>query len=93
MTNSEVYKRWVQQCRAASGIRQRFGLESALSYLVGEKLVNLSGALMRQPELKQELPRIQRLLWRTFRREEIIAYAQGLRKAVREDVQRLLCLS
>jgi hypothetical protein len=31
-------ERWVQQCAAAKRIKERFGLEKALEYLVGKKL-------------------------------------------------------
>jgi hypothetical protein len=30
----------IDQCEATEGIRERFGLENALSYLIGEKLFN-----------------------------------------------------
>ena len=32
-------KIWVKQCKATKGIKRRFGAESALDYLIGEKLM------------------------------------------------------
>jgi hypothetical protein len=31
-------KVWIEQCRATRAIKRRFGAESALDYLIGEKL-------------------------------------------------------
>lgn len=36
----EFHKQWIEQCEAAEGIRERFGTEKALGYLIGEKLLN-----------------------------------------------------
>jgi len=36
----EFHKVWIEQCEAARDIREAFGLEKAIGYLVGEKLLN-----------------------------------------------------
>ena len=36
---SEFHKIWTDQCAAAEDIRERFGVNDALRYLVGEKLL------------------------------------------------------
>jgi len=36
----EFHKVWIEQCEAARDIRGSFGLEKAIGYLVGEKLLN-----------------------------------------------------
>ena len=36
----QFHKIWIDQCEATEGIRERFGLENALGYLIGEKLFN-----------------------------------------------------
>ena len=38
MTN--INKLWKDQCQATLGIKEEFGLESALLYLIGEKFMN-----------------------------------------------------
>ena len=35
---------WIEQCEASWTIRDRFGVKSALGYLVGEKLLNFASA-------------------------------------------------
>ncbi|MGH7354686.1 MAG: hypothetical protein ACRELS_08960 [Candidatus Rokuibacteriota bacterium] len=40
----EVHEIWIEQCEAAWDIREAFGLQKALGYLIGEKLLNLPRA-------------------------------------------------
>jgi hypothetical protein len=42
----------VHQCRATRRIKKRFGVESALDYLLGEKLLNFTEAADRRPEFE-----------------------------------------
>lgn len=37
---TEAHKIWVEQCEAARGIEDEFGVQPALEYLVGEKFIN-----------------------------------------------------
>jgi len=34
----QFHKIWIEQCEATEGIRERFGLQNASDYLIGEKL-------------------------------------------------------
>jgi hypothetical protein len=34
----QFHKTWIEECEATQGIRDRFGMKSALDYLIGEKL-------------------------------------------------------
>ena len=36
----EFHKIWIEQCEAARDIREGFGLEKAIGYLIGEKFLN-----------------------------------------------------
>jgi hypothetical protein len=47
---------WREQCEAAKSIRERYGAENALGYLVDEKLMNFAGAAEQRPEFAAELP-------------------------------------
>ena len=38
----DFHKIWQEQCEATRTIRERFGVENALDYLVGEKLLNFA---------------------------------------------------
>lgn len=50
-------KIWVEQCDAATIIRQRYGPTAAFDYLVGEKLLHFADAAAERPEFARELPR------------------------------------
>lgn len=50
-------KIWIEQCKATRVIRRRFGVKSALDYLVGEKLVRFAQERDRCPEFAREFPR------------------------------------
>lgn len=47
---------WIQQCQAARGIEDEFGVPKALEYLVGEKFINFLEASDEHAELRAELP-------------------------------------
>jgi len=76
----EFHKIWIQQCEAAVRIREGLGLQSALSYIVGEKLVNFIGASDRHPEFAAELPHFVSWLLRYFSVPELKSYLGSLRK-------------
>jgi hypothetical protein len=44
MTDCRARTIWANQCAATSGIRTRFGAQSALDYLVSEKLMDFAEA-------------------------------------------------
>ena len=45
----EFHKIWIDQCAATEGIRETFGLDDALNYLIGEKLFSFLHAAERDP--------------------------------------------
>ena len=54
--SAQFHKIWIEQCEAAEGIRERFGLNNALDYLIGEKLFQFVQASEQHPEFAAELP-------------------------------------
>ena len=56
MTKGQARTVWTNQCAAASGIKERFGAQSALDYLVSEKLLNFAEAAGDRREFARELP-------------------------------------
>ena len=56
MPSKEFHTIWREQCEAAKSIRERYGAENALGYLVDEKLMNFAGAAEQRPEFAAELP-------------------------------------
>lgn len=52
----EFHETWVEQCEASRDIREAFGLQKALGYLIGEKLLNLLRVADENPAFADELP-------------------------------------
>jgi len=70
----EFHEIWIEQCEAARDIREAFGLQKALGYLIGEKLLNFLRAADEDPAFAGELPRIVAEIKRVFDRAEIETY-------------------
>ena len=79
--STAVHKVWIEQCAATEDIRQRFGLESALDYLIGEKLFSFVGASEQDPEFAEELPAFVAEIQRMFTVGEIGAYLERLERS------------
>ncbi len=86
------HKIWRKQCQATRTIRRRFGLKSALDYLVREKLPNFAEAAEQHPEFAAELPRFQAAVWEVFHPYELTGYLASLRPMTRKKLQKLLYL-
>ena len=71
----EFHRRWIEQSEAAQRTKQRFGLSSALEYLVGEKLLHFVEVAKYQPEFAQELPYFVAEIKRVFSLAEVGNYA------------------
>lgn len=70
----QFHKIWIDQCEATEGIRERFGLENALGYLIGEKLFHFVQASEQHPEFADELPAFVAEIGRLFTAGEIDEY-------------------
>ncbi len=78
MTN--FHKIWIDQCEAARDIREAFGLEKALGYLIGEKFLNFLRAADQDPDFAVELPAFVDEIRTIFERAEIRGYLDGVRR-------------
>ena len=76
----EFHKIWIQQSAAALQIRDRFGLQNSLQYLVGEKLITFIHASESHPEFAAELPRFVSWIRRNFAPGELISYLGTIRR-------------
>lgn len=85
-------KVWTGQCKATTGIKRRFGVKSALDYLIGEKLMTFADAAEEHPEFAKELPRFLAAIWRVFNEYEIAGYVASQRPGKRARLRRLLVL-
>lgn len=83
-------KIWVEQYRATKGIKRRFGVESALDYLVGEKLMMFAGEAERHPEFAEELPKFLEAIWQVFNQYEVAGYVASQKPAARRQLRKLL---
>jgi hypothetical protein len=81
---------WVEQYRATKGIKKRFGVKSALDYLIGEKLITFAEQAERRPEFAQEMPRFLAAIWQVFNQYEVIGYVASQKPATRRQLQGLL---
>jgi len=74
------HKIWIEPCDGARRIRERYGLEKALGYLIGEKLLNFLRAAGHDAKFAQELPRLVAEIKRIFSRAEIQNYLENIRR-------------
>jgi len=66
-----IHKMWIEQCEATERLRERFGLETALDYLVAEKLFNFVEISDENPQWAAELPAFIAEVRRLFTAPEI----------------------
>ena len=76
---------WIEQCEAARTIRERFGLQAAFDYAVGEKLINFASVASKHPAFARELPRFVSEVRRMFSADEI---RSNLGRLEREQIER-----
>ena len=83
-------KIWVQQYKATRGIKRRFGVGSALDYLIGEKLIAFAEQAERHPEFAREMPRFLAAIWQVFNQYEVAGYIASQKPATRKQLRKLL---
>ena len=66
--------------RGRRDIREAFGLQKAIGYLVGEKLLKFLRAADREPAFARELPRFVEEIKRIFDRTEIQPYLDNVQR-------------
>jgi len=76
----EFHKVWIEQSEAARHVREAFGLEKAIGYLVGEKLLNFLEASYDDADFAGELPPFVEGVKRICARSEMEAYLDGVRR-------------
>src|SRR5260370_26546894 len=81
---------WMEQCQVTLTIRQRFGVQSALDYLVGEKLLHFAEKAARHPEFAAELPRFQATVCAMFSAHKPSRYLATLKPPTRNKLYNLL---
>jgi hypothetical protein len=71
---------WIEQCEAARDAREAFGLEKAIGYLIGEKLLDFLRAADQDPAFAGELPRFVEEIKRSLDRAELQTYLDGVQR-------------
>ena len=71
---------WVEQCQAARGIEDEFGVPKALAYLVGEKFINFLEASDTRPELRAEIPAFVAEIKKIFEPYQLAEYLEAARR-------------
>jgi hypothetical protein len=70
----ELHMIWIDQCEAARDIRDAFGLQKALGYLIGEKLLTFLRAAENDSVFASEVPSFVAEIRDIFGRGEIRTY-------------------
>jgi hypothetical protein len=92
-SRAECHRIWEAQSRATHEIKERFGVESALAYLLGEKLLAFAEIAERQPEFALELPYFQAAILEIFNPHELTVYISNRTPSVRRRLNELLDLN
>ena len=75
---TDFHNVWIEQCEAAEGIRDQFGVADATRYLVGEKLFRFMQVSQERPEFAEELPAFVAEIKRIFAPHEISEFFDDL---------------
>jgi hypothetical protein len=78
--SQEAHNIWTEQCAAAEDIRDSFGLENALDYLIEEKLFTFVTIAESDPSFAMELPAFVAEIRRLFSVAQIDAYLDRLER-------------
>jgi hypothetical protein len=76
----ECHKVWIEQCAATEDIRETFGLQNALDYLIGEKLFTFLLISEQDPAFAAEVPMFVEEIRRLFTPAEIRNYLDHLER-------------
>ena len=76
----QFHKIWIEQCEATRTIKEQYGVQNALDYLIGEKLIRFVAAAESRPEFAQELPEFLQEVRRIFTAEAIDEYLDSFER-------------
>ena len=77
----QFHRIWIDQCAATEDIRESFGLNDALHYLIGEKLFSFVSASEEDPDFAAELPAFVAEIRRLFSVNEIADFLDRLEQS------------
>jgi hypothetical protein len=82
MTPKEL---WMDKCEAARGVKENFGTENALKYLIGEKFLDFLNASENHKDYQAEIPASAAEIKDIFEQWEIVEYLERARHRVPFD--------
>jgi hypothetical protein len=71
---------WIEQCEGAEEVRENFGKEKAIGYLVGEKFINALRASPQYPEVEVELPAFAARIRDIFEPQDLTTWFANVRR-------------
>ena len=80
MNMEKFAKIWIEQCEAAEEIKEKFGVNTALGYLIGEKLLKFVQAAEQYSEFEEELPEFITEIKSIFQPREISEYLENVKR-------------
>jgi hypothetical protein len=76
----DFHKIWIEQCEAAQGIEDEFGVQKALDYLVGEKFLNFLEAAETDSDFRAKIPAFVAKIKEIFERWQLAQYLETARE-------------
>jgi hypothetical protein len=76
----ELHKIWIEQYEAARNIKDDFGRQKALDYLVGEKFLNFLEAAETDADFRAEIPAFVAEIKNLFERRQLAQYLETARE-------------
>ena len=77
---TDFHKIWIEQCEASQSIREDFGIQKALGYLIGEKLLDFIRKSNKNPDFAGELPRFVEEIKSIYEPWELGDYLDNVRR-------------
>ena len=76
----EFHKIWIEQCEAARGIEDEFGVQKALDYLIGDKFLNFLEVAETDADFRAEIPAFVAKIKAIFERWQLAEYLETARE-------------
>ena len=77
---TDFHKIWIEQCEASQSICADFGIQKALGYLIGEKLMNFVRISEENSDFAGELPRFAEKIKSIYEPWQIVDYLDNVRR-------------
>ena len=77
---TDFHKIWIEQCEAAQGIEDEFGVQKALEYLVGEKFLDFLEAAESNTDFRAEIPAFVAKVKEIFEPWQLAQYLETARE-------------